>query len=143
MKKFGVILGILAILVLMAVPAFAVNVGNNMNLDVSLTTGKLWNVHQNDVPGQLQYVFTTQKAQWNVSGEVGLTIPTLTNISTRPFFRYSTLTNVYEEKEGGVDFLYDVTNNGGVGLRMSYIAHRNSGMPTEKMLYTGLTFQLR
>ncbi len=142
MRKL-VFLMIAVLVPLAVVPAMAMDLGKGVSLDATMSTGKLWDVHQNEVGQSLQYVFTTEKPQWYFEGETGATIPISGPIATRPFIRYSTLTNVYEQKGIGVDILYGVQSYGAVGLRVAYVTHRNSGLPTSKMLFTGLTFSLK
>jgi hypothetical protein len=120
-----------------------INLGKGVKLDAYLSGGKLWDMQTTNTPEAFSVTFTTPKAQWYVEGEVGTTIPLATTIGLRPFIRYQTLTNVFEEKTGGIDLLYNTGTAGAVGLRTAYVTHRNSGMPTDHLIYTGITYQIR
>lgn len=119
MRKLFMLLSIVMLL-MMTVPAQAMQLGDNFSLDTELRAARPFDADYN-VNNDIETLnITSKEHEWFLSAEVGLKMFNL----VRPYIALETVTGIYAQRTYGVEILYPVSMID-VGVWGAYISREN------------------
>ena len=124
MRKRLFILISIVMLLCMAIPAGAIQLGTNFNLDTEVKAARAFDADYSVTNDIENLNITAKEHEWFLSAEIGLKMFNL----VRPYVALETVTGIYAKRTYGMEVTYPVLGIADVGVWAAYISQENYGV---------------